>query len=327
MSFSALRAIVAGVFSCLVLHAASAQESPTYPTKSIRLVVTFPPGGASDSMVRLVLPRLSERLGQPVIVDNKPGAGGNVGLSLVAKASPDGYTLGLGAAGGLAANVNLYAQMPFDPAKDFAPVGMLALTPFVLVGNPSVPARSLKELVALAKAKPGAVTVGHGGNGTGMHLSAAMLEQMAGIDLNAVPYRGNGPATQDVLGGQLALAMIDLPASLQHIKAGKLIPYGVTSAKRLPMLPGVPTVAEAGVPGYDSVGWFGVVAPAGTPAAIVARFNTALNAALADEQVKAAMRDLGAESAPGTPQSFQSFITDETLKLGKVIKAANIKVE
>jgi tripartite-type tricarboxylate transporter receptor subunit TctC len=310
-----------------MLHAASAQDAASYATKPIRLVVTFPPGGASDSMVRLVLPRLSEKLGQPVVVENKPGAGGNVGLSHVAKAPPDGYLLGLGAAGGLAANVSLYPQMPYDPAKDLVPVGMLALTPFVIVGNSSVQARNLKELVALAKAKPGTITIGHGGNGTGMHLAAAMFEQMAGINLNSVPYRGNGPATTDVLGGQIALAMVDLPASLQHIKAGKLIPFAVTGAKRVPMLPEVPTVAEAGVPGYDSVGWFGVVAPAGTPVAIVTKVNAALNAALADDHVKAAMRNLGAEPAPGTPQSFQAFITEETQKLGKVIKSAGIKAD
>jgi tripartite-type tricarboxylate transporter receptor subunit TctC len=223
--------------------------------------------------------------------------------------------------------VSLYAQMPFDPAKDFVSVGMLAVTPFVIVGHPSVPARTLRELLALAKAKPGSVSIGHGGNGTGMHMAQAMFEQMAGIQLNAIPYRGNGPATNDVLGGQIALAMVDLPASLQHIRAGKLVPFAVTSAQRLPMLPDVPSVAEAGVAGYESVGWFGVVAPAGTPAAIVTRLNAAFNAAVADEQVKAAMRNLGAEPLPGTPQAFQAFVASETQKLAKVIRTANIKPE
>jgi tripartite-type tricarboxylate transporter receptor subunit TctC len=311
----------------LGMHPAIAQDPASYPNKPIKLVVTFPPGGASDSIVRLVLPRVSEKLGQAVVVENRPGAGGNVGLAVVAKAAPDGYTLGLGAAGGLAANVSLYAQMPFDPAKDFVSVGMLAVTPFVIVGHPSVPARTLRELLALAKAKPGSVSIGHGGNGTGMHMAQAMFEQMAGIQLNAIPYRGNGPATNDVLGGQIALAMVDLPASLQHIRAGKLVPFAVTSAQRLPMLPDVPSVAEAGVAGYESVGWFGVVAPAGTPAAIITRLNAAFNAAVADEQVKAAMRNLGAEPLPGTPQAFQAFVASETQKLAKVIRTANIKPE
>jgi tripartite-type tricarboxylate transporter receptor subunit TctC len=327
MTARALLGVVLAFCTMLGMHPAIAQDPASYPTKPIKLVVTFPPGGASDSIVRLVLPRVSEKLGQPVVVENRPGAGGNVGLTVVAKAAPDGYTLGLGAAGGLAANVSLYAQMPFDPAKDFVSVGMLAVTPFVIVGHPSVPARTLRELLALAKAKPGSVSIGHGGNGTGMHMAQAMFEQMAGIQLNAIPYRGNGPATNDVLGGQIALAMVDLPASLQHIRAGKLVPFAVTSAQRLPMLPDVPSVAEAGVAGYESVGWFGVVAPAGTPAAIVTRLNAAFNAAVADEQVKAAMRNLGAEPLPGTPQAFQAFVASETQKLAKVIRTANIKPE
>jgi tripartite-type tricarboxylate transporter receptor subunit TctC len=327
MNARAFLGVVLAFCTTLGTHPATAQDTASYPNKPIKLVVTFPPGGASDSVVRLVLPRVSEKLGQAVVVENRPGAGGNVGLAVVAKAAPDGYSLGLGAAGGLAANVSLYAQMPFDPAKDFVSVGMLAVTPFVIVGHPSVPARTLRELLALAKAKPGTVSIGHGGNGTGMHMAEAMFEQMAGIQLNAIPYRGNGPATNDVLGGQIALAMVDLPASLQHIRAGKLVPFAVTSAQRLPMLPEVPSVAEAGVAGYESVGWFGVVAPAGTPAAIINRLNAAFNAAVADEQVKAAMRNLGAEPLPGTPQAFQAFVASETQKLARVIRTANIKPE
>jgi tripartite-type tricarboxylate transporter receptor subunit TctC len=298
-----------------------------FPTKPIRMVVTFPPGGSADAVVRMLVPRLNDKLGQQVVVDNRPGAGGNIGLSLVAKAPPDGYTLGVGAAGALSANISLYAQMPFDPLKDLLPVTMLAAIPFVIIGHPSVPARTQQELIALAKAEPGKLSIGHGGNGTAMHLTAALFSQMADARLVEVPYKGSGPATLDVLGGQIQLAVVDLPSALQHIKAGKLIAYAVTSPQRLPMLPDVPTVSEAGLPGYDSTGWFGVVAPAGTPAPIVARLNAEINAALNDEQIKASMRTLGVEPAPGTSKAFDSYIRSETRKWAKVIKQANIKLD
>jgi len=298
-----------------------------FPNKPIRLVVTFPPGGSADAVMRLLVPRLNEKLGQPVVIDNKPGAGGNVGLSLVAKTPADGYTLGLGAAGALTANVSLYPQMPFDPVKDFKPVGMVAATPFVIVGHPSIAARTQRELIALAKASPGTLSIGHGGNGTAMHLSAALFAQMAEVKLVEVPYRGSGPAALDAIAGQIPLALVDLPASLQQIRAGKLIAFSVTSAQRVPMLPEVPTVAEAGLPGYDSTGWFGVVAPAGTPAPIVARLNAEINAVLGDEQIKATMRNLGAEPAPTSPEAFEAYIRSETKKWAKVIQTARIRLD
>jgi len=322
------RQLLWAVAGALVAGTALAQApAGDFPTKPIRMVVTFPPGGSADGVVRMLVPRLNEKLGQQVVVDNRPGAGGNVGLTLVAKAPGDGYTLGVGAAGALAANVSLYPQMPFDPQKDLKPVGMLAAIPFVLVGHPSVAAKTQRELIALAKAKPGALSIGHGGNGTAMHLSAALFNQMAGTRLVEVPYRGSGPAALDVLGGQIPLAVVDLPSSLQQIRAGKLIAFAVTSPQRLPMLPEVPTVAEAGLPGYDSTGWFGVVAPAGTPAPVVARLNAELNAALGDEQVKTAMRALGVEPAPGSVESFDSYIRAETKKWAQVIQDAHIKLD
>ncbi|WP_426391270.1 Bug family tripartite tricarboxylate transporter substrate binding protein [Variovorax sp. R-27] len=298
-----------------------------FPNRPIRMVVTFPPGGSADAVVRLMVPRLNEKLGQPLVVDNRPGAGGNVGLALVAKTPADGYTLGLGAAGALTANASLYAQMPFDPVKDFKPVGMVAATPFVIVGHPSLPARTQRELIALAKAKPGTLSIGHGGNGTAMHLSAALFAQMADVKLVEVPYRGSGPAALDTMAGQIQLALVDLQASLQQIRAGKLIAFAVTSAQRVPMLPEVPSVAEAGLPGYDSTGWFGVVAPAGTPVPIVARLNAEINAALADEQIKAAMRNLGAEPAPSSTEAFEAYIQSETKKWAKVIQTAHIRLD
>jgi tripartite-type tricarboxylate transporter receptor subunit TctC len=245
----------------------------------------------------------------------------------VAKAPADGYTLGVGAAGALSANVSLYAQMPFDPVKDLQPVSMLAAIPFVIVGHPSLKARTLRELIAQAKAEPGKLAIGHGGNGTAMHLSAALFAQMADIKLVEVPYKGSGPAALDVLGGQLPLAVVDLPAALQQVKAGKLIAYAVTSPQRLPMLPDVPTVSEAGLAGYDSTGWFGVVAPAGTPAAIVARLNAEITAALNDPQIQASMRNLGVEPAPDKPEAFEAYIRSETRKWAKVIRQANIKLD
>jgi tripartite-type tricarboxylate transporter receptor subunit TctC len=301
-------------------------QASDYPSKPIRMVVTFPPGGSTDAVIRLLAPRLDERLGQQVVIDNRPGAGGNIGLSIVAQAPGDGYTLGVGAAGALAANVSLYAKMPFDPVKDLKPVAMLAAIPFVIIGNPSLEPKTQKDLIAFAKANPGKLSIAHGGNGTAMHLSAALFNQMSGAGLVEVPYKGSGPAALDVLAGQVGLAVVDLPSALQHIKAGKLVAYAVTSPQRLPMLPDVPTVSEAGLPGYDSTGWFGVVAPAATPTPIVDRLNAEINAALNDETIKASIRQLGVEPSPGTRESFEAYMRSETQKWAKVIKAANVKI-
>ena len=322
-----VRALVALAVAALSTTAFAQAGAPSdYPKQPIRMVVTFPPGGSADAVVRMVAPRLEEKLGQPVVVDNRPGAGGNVGLTLVAKAAPDGYTLGVGAAGALSANVSLYPNMPFDPIKDFKPVSMLAAIPFVLVGNPSVPAKNIKELIALAHAQPDKLSIAHGGNGTAMHLSAALFSQMAGAKIVEVPYKGSGPAALDVLAGNVPLAVVDLPSSLQQIKAGKLVAFAVTSPQRLAQLPDVPTLSEAGLAGYDSTGWFGVVAPAGTPDAIVNRLNAEITGALNDEQIKAKMRNLGVEPAPTTPEQFEAYIKSETVKWAKVIQEAHIKL-
>lgn len=319
-----LLALTAGV---TVLAGAGQAQTPDYPNKPIRMVVTFPPGGSTDVVVRMLVPRLNEKLGQQVVVDNRPGAGGNIGLTAVARAPTDGYTLGVGAAGGLSANVSLYAQMPFDPVKDFRPVTMLAAIPFVLIGHPSVTAKNQRELIALAKTTPGKLSIGHGGNGTAMHLSAQLFGQMSGAQFVEVPYRGSGPAALDVLAGQVPLAIVDLPSALQHIKAGKLVAYAVTSPQRLPMLPDVPTVSEGGLTGYDSTGWFGVVAPAGTPAPMIARLNAEITAALNDNEIKASMRNLGVEPAPGTAAEFEAYIKSETVKWARVIKTSGTKID
>jgi tripartite-type tricarboxylate transporter receptor subunit TctC len=322
-----LRTAAAALAGTIALAGAPQAQTTDFPKQPIRMVVTFPPGGSADAVVRMLVPRLNDKLGQQVVVDNRPGAGGNIGLSIVAKAPPDGYTLGVGAAGALAANSALYDKMPFDPLKDFRPVSMLAAIPFVVIGHPSVQAKTQKDLIALAKSQPGKLSIAHGGNGTAMHLSAALFAQMADVKFVEVPYKGSGPAALDVLAGNVPLAVVDLPSALQHIKAGKLTAFAVTSPQRLPQLPDVPTASEAGLTGYDSTGWFGVVAPAGTPTPVINRLNAEITAALNDPAIQASMRNLGVEPAPSRPEAFDAYIRAETQKWGKVIKQANIKID
>jgi hypothetical protein len=324
-SFPLRQWICLSVFAFLILSPAGAQPTD-YPQKPIKVVVTFPPGGSSDAIVRILSSRINDKLGQPLVVDNRPGAGGNIGLTAVAKAPPDGYTLGVGAAGGLTANASLYPQMPFDVARDFLPITLLASIPFVIVGHPSMPADTLQQVIALAKAQPGKFSIGHGGNGTAMHLSTALFMQMADIQLVEVPYRGSGPAAMDTLSGQIQLSVTDLQAALPHIKAGKLKAFAVTSPKRLGNLPDVPTVSESGLTGYDSTGWFGLVAPAGTSPQIIKRLHTEFAAALNDEAIKTQMRNGGMEPLNSSVEGFDAYIKSETLKWAKVIRQAHIKL-
>ena len=320
MSFGLMA--LSGSLTCL----SAVSQGADYPSKPIKIVVTFPPGGSSDAIIRILSTRLNDKLGQALVIDNRPGAGGNIGLSVVAKAAPDGYVLGVGAAGGLTANSSLYPQMPFDVAKDFQPITMLAAIPFVLVGHPSVPADNMQQLIAYAKSQPGKVSIGHGGNGTAMHLSTALFTQMSDLKMIEVPYRGSGPAAMDTLSGQIQLSITDLAAALPHIKAGKLKAFAVTSPKRLNNLPEVPTLSESGLTGYDSTGWFGLVAPAGTPAAIIQRLNTEFTAALNDEAIKTQMRQSGMEPVATTMEGLDAYIKSETQKWAKVIRQANIKL-
>ena len=313
---------LSGSLTCL----SAVAQGADYPSKPIKIVVTFPPGGSSDAIIRILSTRLNDKLGQALVIDNRPGAGGNIGLSVVAKAAPDGYVLGVGAAGGLTANSSLYPQMPFEVAKDFQPITMLAAIPFVLVGHPSVPADNMQQLIAYAKSQPGKVSIGHGGNGTAMHLSTALFTQMSDLKMIEVPYRGSGPAAMDTLSGQIQLSITDLAAALPHIKAGKLKAFAVTSPKRLNNLPEVPTLSESGLTGYDSTGWFGLVAPAGTPAAIIQRLNTEFTAALNDEAIKTQMRQNGMEPVATTTEGLDAYIKSETQKWAKVIRQANIKL-
>jgi tripartite-type tricarboxylate transporter receptor subunit TctC len=324
-----VRALAAAAALASIAIAALAQTAPppAWPSKPVRVIVPFPPGGSTDAVVRIVAPKLGERLGQQVVVDNRPGAGGNIGLAALAKSDADGYTIGVGAAGGLAANAALYPKMPFDAQKDFVPISLLAHIPFVLVVPPTSPIKSVADLIAQAKAEPGKVSVGHGGNGTAMHLSVQLLKLMAKVDLTEIAYKGSGPVALDVMGGQVPAGMLDLPSVLQQVKASKVRALAVTGSTRLAQLPDVPTLAEAGVTGYESTGWFGVVAPAATPPAIVARLQNEMRAVLSDPEVIAGARAAGVELSPTTSAEFGRFIASETVKWADVIKRSGTKLD
>jgi len=302
-------------------------QAPDYPTKPIRIVVPFPPGGATDILARDVAQKLTESWGQQVIVDNRPGAGGNIGSELVAKSAPDGYTLEMGTVGTHAINASLYAKMPYDHVKDFAPVILVAGVPNVLVVNPALPVNSVQELIAYAKANPGKLNFASSGNGTSIHLSGELFKVMAGVQMTHVPYKGSAPALQDLLGGQVQLMFDNLPPSLPQIKAGKLRALGVTTATRSPALPDVPTIAESGLPGFESSSWFGVLAPAGTPPAVIAKLNAEIATWVASPDAKQKLLAIGANAAGGTPDDFAKHIAAETAKWAKVVKESGAKID
>lgn len=310
----------------LLAFAATSAQAQAWPSKPIRFIVPFPPGGSSDLMSRAIAPRLTEKLGQPVVVENRPGAGGMIGVEAVAKAPADGTVIGLAAAGALSSNIHLYPSMPYHPEKDLAPVSMLAMIPFFLVAHPSQPP-SLKEVIAKAKAAPGALSYGHGGQGSTMHLAGELFNMMAAIQVQAVPYKGSGPVSADVLGGQVPLGVVDVPSAIANVKAGKLRALAVTTKRRISAAPEVPTFEEAGLPGYEAIGWFGVVAPAGTPREIVVRLNSEIRTALSSPEVAEKALAAGAEPHPTTPEEFASIIREETKKWGEVVRTANIKLQ
>jgi len=318
--------IIRGLLAaCAALWFGAPLAQPNYPTKPIRFIVTFPPGGSSDLIARALAAVLSDRLRQQVLVENRPGAGGNIGMDAVAKSAPDGYTMGLGAAGALAANVSLYPKMPYDPVKDLAPVSNVAFVPFFLVAKTALPANDLRELVALASAKPGQLMLGYGGNGTAMHLSGELFKLMAKVQLTNVPYKGSGPAAMDAVSGQLDLAVVDVASAINQVKAGRLKAIAVTSAKRVSVAPDVPTLAEAGLAGYEATGWFGVVMPAATPAEIIGRMNSELVTALKRQDIRERVIAAGAEPSPSTPAEFGALIRDEIAKWAEVVKISGAK--
>ncbi len=306
---------------------ACAQPASPWPGKPIRLVVTFPAGGSSDSAARIVAPRLAERLGQPVVVDNRPGAGGGLGLDLVAKAPADGYTIVLASAGGLTANPTLYANLPYNPARDFAPITLFGTSPFVLVANPALPANNAKELVALAKAQVGKLSYASGGSGTAMHLSGELLKSMTGSYILHVPYRGSAPAVLAVMSGETSLAIADIASIQPQLKSGRLKVIGVMGKERSTLAPEMPTLAESGVPGYDASGWFAILAPAGTPAAIVARLNADITAVLRLPETRERFAAAALEPLTSTPEQLGQLMKTETLKWATVIKQSGARVD
>mgnify|MGYP001627215884 CR=1 FL=1 len=300
-------------------------RAQTWPARPIRLVVPFTPGGTSDILGRALAQKLHEAWGQPVVIDNVPGAGGSLGAERVARAAPDGHTLLMGHIGNLAVAPSLYPRLGYEPLQHFAPVAWVANVPNVLVVHPSVPARTLAQLLAYARAHPGRLNYGSGGNGSAAHLATEYLKLQTGTFMVHVPYRGTAPAVTDLLGGQLQLMFTGAPAVQAHVKAGQLRALAVSSRQRLDILPDVPTVAESGYPGFEADQWYGIVAPAGTPADIVGRLNAQINQALASAELKSRLHAEGALAMPATPQAFGELIAREIARWKPVVQAGRIQ--
>ena len=313
------------VLACLFALAASA-IAQDYPTRPIKFVVPYPPGGGTDVVARILVEPLAAELGQPIVIDNRGGAAGNLGTDIVAKSPADGYTI-LFTLSSHTINPKLYEKLPFDVERDFAPISLAAQIPQILVANPSVPITSIKELIAYAKANPGKLNYASVGIGSPGHIAGELFKLKTGIDMVHVPYKGGGPAVTDTIGGQVQLLFVSMPAALQHVKTGRLRAIAVTSAKRSASAPGLPTIAESGVPDYAVESWYGALAPAKTSPATVARLNAAFRKVLDDAQVKERLFAQGAEAAPSTPAEFDRVIKDELAKWELVIKTANIKPE
>ena len=324
MPISILRALPV---LALLVPAAAVAASLNYPSKPIRLIVPFPPGGGTDLVARLVQERFSQAIGQQVIIDNRPGASGILGSELTAKAAPDGYVLGMGTSNTLAANPNMFPKLSYDPRRDFALVAQIATQPNLLAVHPSLPVRDLKSLLALARQRPGQLNYASSGNGSSHHMSGELLKLMGKVDLMHVPYKGTGTAIADTIGGHVELVFAGTAALMSHVKAGKLRPIGVTSATRVAALPDIPTLAEGGLPGYEITAWHGMIAPAGTPAAIVNRVSEAVSGVLTHEDIRSRFAVLGAEPVGSTPEAFTRFLHADIERLGKLIRAANIKAD
>ena len=309
------------------LLGSGAAMAQAYPSKPVTIVVPFAAGGTTDILARIIGQALTAELGQSVVVDNRAGAGGNIGGQAAAKATPDGHTLFMGTVGTHAINASLYKKMPFDPVKDFAPLTRVANVPNLLVANPAQPYKSVKDLIAYAKANPGKVNFGSSGNGSSIHLSGELFKSLAKVDMQHAPYKGSAPAVTDLLGNQIGIMFDNMPSAIQHVRSGKLVPLAVTTAKRSPELPNVPTIAEAGVPGYEATSWFGMFAPAGTPAPVLAKLNAAIVKVLAQPDVKKKINEQGAEVYSETPEQFAAFIQAESVKWGKVVKESGASLD
>lgn len=317
------QAFAIGTFLSLGLSHAIAADN--YPTGPIRLIVSFPAGGSSDAMARIVQPGLSKELGQQVVVENKPGAGGMIAIDYVAKSPPDGYVIGLGGAGALGTNLGLDMKMTYHPVNDLIPITGLASSPFILAAAPSMKGKSLSDLIAMSKASDKPLVIGHGGNGTLMHLTAAMLNQKTGAKFALVPYRGIAPVVNDLIGDHIALGIIDPPSGLAAINAGSFTAVAISSPTGFSRMPTVPTIAASGVPGFESLGWFGIVAPAKTPPNVIEKLNKALVKTLADPAVIQRISALGSDPMPMTSAEFSAFIKKEIDKWLKVAAAIDGK--
>jgi tripartite-type tricarboxylate transporter receptor subunit TctC len=316
------------VFFAAAIPAAqfAAAQGETYPGRPVRLIVAFPPGGSVDAVARVVGPPLSASLGQPVVIENRSGASGNIGTELAARAKPDGYTLVIHTIP-FVANAHLYERMPYDPIADFAPVSLLCSSPAVLIVHPSVPARSVSELLQLAKAKPGALNYSAAGAGTNPHIAGELFNMLGNVDIVAVQYKGGGPALVAVLGGEVGITFQNISEAVPHVNSGRLRALGVTSAKRAAALPEVPTVAESGVPGYEFVTWHGVLAPRGTPREIVALLNGKLKDVLRSPELSARFAQMGLDVIASSPEEFSAHLKKELEKWGRVIRERQLRVE
>ena len=306
---------------------AFAQGAASYPTKSIRIVVPFPAAGTTDILARAVGAEMTRAWGQSVTIENRPGAGGNLGSDIVAKAAPDGYTLLVGAVSPQAINVTLYRDLPYDVMRDFEHITLIAAVPNLLELHPSVPVKTVKELIDYAKANPGKLNYASSGSGTSIHLSAELFKTLAGVDMLHIPYKGSAPAVTDLLAGQVQVMFDNLPSSLAHVKAGKLRAIAVTTAKRSPALPDVPTIAEAGLPAYEASSWFGLHAPARTPRDIVNKIYGTVSKALQSKEMAERLSSQGAEAVGNTPEAFTEFVREEIQKWAKVVKASGARVD
>jgi len=312
-----------------VLIAANMQPllAQGYPEKTIRIIVPYTPGGTADMLARTMGQKMAESLGQQIIVDNRPGAGGNIGADLAAKSAPDGYTILLGTVATHAINPSLYPKMPYDAAKDFAPIILVATLPNLLVVNPSVPAKNVRELIALAKSKPGELAFASAGNGTSQHLSGELFKKMTNADMTHVPYRGSAPAVTDLVGGQVQLMFDNIPSSLPLVRAGKLHALAVTGPRRSPVLPDLPTLSEAGLTGFAITSWFALFAPAGTPPKILHRLNKEAAKAIASKELRQQWMAQGIEPAGGTSEQLDAFRLVEAPKWKKIVSDSGARVE
>ncbi len=317
-------AFAAGILAAVTISLPAFGQA--YPSRPLRMVVPFPPGGPTDITGRTLAQKLSERWNQPVVVENRPGAGSIIGTEIAAKSAPDGYTILLGS-NSIALQPLLQSKLPYDPQRDLAPVILAVRIPNVLIVHPSVPANTLAEFIALAKAKPATINYASVGNATGPHLFGELFRGMTGVDIVHVPYKGTAPAVNDLLAGQVQALFDSLATALPNIRAGKLRALGVTSLQRSKSAPDIPTISEAGAPGYEATGWFGVLVPAGTPADIIAKMNAELGAILKQPDVEERFLKFGAEGGGGTPEQFAAFIRSEQEKWGKVIREARIRID